>query len=144
MYGLKSISTITRQTSVGISGRQAGLAIRAGQPGMNRDRKQTKGPQCRAAKEREQALTEGPQEPKYDPATRTASWKTTEEAFENYKQLLKLKTSDWPVYLKQLARMNQYHSESSTGSVNQENAGNFIDLVTESEPEEEEARSGPS
>ncbi|GAB2302031.1 hypothetical protein Dimus_036056 [Dionaea muscipula] len=90
---------------------------------MNRDKKQANGPQCRATKERAQSLAEGPQEPKYDPITRIATWKTTEEAFEHCKEFLKPNTADWLVYLKQLARMNQYHSESSRGSVNQENAG---------------------
>ncbi|GAB2270819.1 hypothetical protein Dimus_005686, partial [Dionaea muscipula] len=87
---------------------------------MNRNKKQDKGPQCRAALERAQALAEGPQELRYDHATRTATWKTTEEAFEDCRQFPKLRTADWPVYLKQLAQKNQYQPESSSGSVNQE------------------------
>ncbi|GAB2269254.1 hypothetical protein Dimus_004179, partial [Dionaea muscipula] len=89
---------------------------------MNRNRKQVKGQQCKAALERAQAIAEGPQKPMYDHTTRTATWKTTEEAFKDCKRFLKLRTTDWPTYLNQLARKNYCQPESSTSSMNQESA----------------------
>ncbi|GAB2294614.1 hypothetical protein Dimus_028813 [Dionaea muscipula] len=95
---------------------------------MNRNRdkgKQAKGPQCRAALERAQAIAEGPQEPRYDRGTRTATWITTEEAFEDFKLFLKFRTADWPKYLDQLATKNYLQPQSSSDSVNQESPGMF-------------------
>ncbi|GAB2280953.1 hypothetical protein Dimus_015570 [Dionaea muscipula] len=85
--------------------------------------KQAKGPQYRDALERARAIAEGPQEPRYDRATRTATWITIEEAFEDFKLFLKFRTTDWPKYLDQLATKNYLQPKSSSDSVIQESAG---------------------